>query len=169
MLTMMKNESELKAMVNLEMLLVHVRVRNAGQRHKRLLHSLKYFRRIFFKFTRFVFLQSKICICAKQDLHFCKTRFAFVQSKICSVQNKICIFAKQDLHFCKTIFAFVQNMICIFARQYLHLCKTIFAFATHLWTCPLEHVVRSSSLVVGSGQAAMFRNHFCNSFVWICF
>ena len=126
MLTMMKNESELKAMVNLEMLLVHVRVRNAGQRHKCLLHSLKYFRIIFFKFTRFVFLQSKICICAKQDLHFCKTRFAFVQSKICSVQNKICIFAKQDLHFCKTIFAFVQNMICIFATQYLHLCKTIF-------------------------------------------
>ena len=128
MLTMMKNESELKAMVNLEMLLVHVRVRNAGQRHKRLLHSLKYFRRIFFKFTRFVFLQSKICICAKQDLHFCKTRFAFVQ-------NNICIFAKQDLHLCKarfavckTRFVFLQNKICIFARQYLHLCKTIFAF-----------------------------------------
>ena len=83
MLTMMKNESELKAMVNLEMLLVHVRVRNAGQRHKRLLHSLKYFRRIFFKFTRFVFLQSKICICAKHDFHFCKTIFAFVQNNIC--------------------------------------------------------------------------------------
>ena len=169
MLTMMKNESELKAMVNLEMLLVHVRVRDAGQRHKRLLHSLKYFRRIFFKFTRFVFLQSKICICAKQDLHFCKTRFAFVQSKICSVQNKICVFAKQDLYFCKTRFVFLQDNIRFCAKQYLHLCKTRSAFATHLWTCPLEHVVRSSSLVVGSGQAAMFRNHFCNCFVWICF
>ena len=121
MLTMMKNESELKAMVNLEMLLVHVRVRNAGQRHKCLLHSLKYFRIIFFKFTRFVFLQSKICICAKQDLHFCKTRFAFVQSKICSVQ-------KQDLYFCKTRFAFLQDNICICAKHDLHFCNTIFAF-----------------------------------------
>ena len=64
---------------------------------------------------------------------------------------------------------FFPNNICICAKQYLHLCKTRFAFATHLWTCPLEHVVRSSSLVVGSGQAAMFKNHFCNSIVWICF
>ena len=48
MLTMLMNESELKVKLNLEMLLVHVRVRDAGQRHKRLLHSLKYFRRIFF-------------------------------------------------------------------------------------------------------------------------
>ena len=125
MLTMLMNESELKAKLNLEMLLVHVRVRDAGQRHKRLLHSLKYFRRIFFMFTRFAFLQSKICI----------------------LQSKICSCAKQDLYFC----------------------KTRFAFATHLWTCPLEHVVRSSSLVVGSGQAAMFKHYFCNSFVWICF
>ena len=116
---------------------------------------------LFFQ-TIFAFVQNNICICAKQDLHLCKTRFALVQ-------NKICIFAKQDLHFCKTIFAFVQNNICISAKEYLHLCKTRFAFATHLWTCPLEHVVRSSSLVVGSGQAAMFKNHFCNSFVWICF
>ena len=114
MLTMMKNESELKAMVNLEMLLVHVRVRNAGQRHKRLLHSLKYFRRIFFKFPRFAFF-------SKQYLHLCKTRFAFVQ-------NKICTCAKQDLHFCKARFAFLQNNICICAKQYLHFCKRIFAF-----------------------------------------